>query len=190
MTHLLPFPAFLKAPFRAPRTIGAIAPSGAHLARLMTSEIEPGAGKVLELGPGTGVFTQAILDRGLKRRDLTLIEIDQKFTHLLGRRFGNIDIMCCDACDLQAANAGRGSYASVVSGLPLRNMPEEVIEAIPAGAFAILNRGGAFYQFTYGRFCSVPDEVLERLSLKATSLGRVRLNVPPASVFRLSRRER
>lgn len=189
MTFWLHLPTFLKALFRAPRTIGAIAPSGPKLARLITSEIKPGAGRILELGPGTGVFTRALLDRGVSRNDVTLVEIERQFVQVLRRRFRGVDIICSDACNLEVVNAERGPYAAIVSGLPLLNMPAEMIETILTGAFSILDHGGAFYQFTYSRVCSVPAEIMERLRLEAKPLGRVRFNVPPASVFRLSRRE-
>src|ERR1700752_1795312 len=70
-----------------PRNIGAIAPSGANLASLITSEITAGSGPVLELGPGTGVFTEALLERGVRESDLTLIEYGSDFMRLLQARF-------------------------------------------------------------------------------------------------------
>src|SRR2546427_320625 len=58
---------FFRALACNPRSVGAIAPSGANLASLITSEITAASGPVLELGPGTGVFTEALLDElGLK----------------------------------------------------------------------------------------------------------------------------
>jgi phosphatidylethanolamine/phosphatidyl-N-methylethanolamine N-methyltransferase len=182
-----PLAAFFRALLAEPRKIGAIAPSGGRLARLMTSEIEPLSGKVLELGPGTGVFTQALLKRGLPARDLTLVELETRFIAPLRQRFPDATILQRDASELAACKAELGLYAAIVSGLPFRNMPMEVISAIVGGAFGLLERGGAFYQFTYGHACSVPPGVLEPLGLKASRLGRVRLNIPPASVFRISR---
>ena len=65
---------FFRALACNPRSVGAIAPSGANLASLITSEITAASGPVLELGPGTGVFTEAMLERGVRESDLTLIE--------------------------------------------------------------------------------------------------------------------
>src|SRR5256885_8224095 len=65
---------FFRALACNPRSVGAIAPSGANLASLITSEITAASGPVLELGPGTGVFTEALLERGVREGDLTLIE--------------------------------------------------------------------------------------------------------------------
>lgn len=183
-----PLAAFFSALLAEPRKIGAIVPSGGRLARLMTSEIEPSAGKVLELGPGTGVFTEALLKRGLPARDLTLVELETRFIAPLQQRFPDVTILQKDACELSACKAELGPQAAIVSGLPFRNMPIEVITAIVGGGFSLLERGGAFYQFTYGRSCSVPQDVLAEMDLRAERLGRVRLNIPPASVFRISRR--
>lgn len=182
-----PLAAFFSAFLAEPRKIGAIVPSGGRLARLMTSEIEPLAGKVLELGPGTGVFTQALLERGLPARDLTLVELETRFIAPLQQRFPDVTILQRDARELAACKVELGSQAAIVSGLPFRNMPVEVISAIVGGAFSLLERGGAFYQFTYGHACSIPSDVLDQLGLRAERLGRVRLNIPPANVFRISR---
>ncbi len=184
-----PLAAFFRALLAEPRKIGAIAPSGGRLARLMTSEIEPSAGKVLELGPGTGVFTRALLKRGLPARDLTLVELEARFIAPLQKRFPDVAVLQRDARELAAYKAELGLQAAIVSGLPFRNMPIEVVSAIVSGGFSLLEPGGAFYQFTYGHACSVPEDVLVALGLKSNKLGRVRLNFPPASVFRISRKQ-
>ena len=62
-----------------PRAVSAIAPSSPALADLITSEINPSAAPVLELGPGTGVFTEALLRRGIDESDLTLVEYGSEF---------------------------------------------------------------------------------------------------------------
>ena len=55
--------SFLRAWLRAPHRVGALAPSGPALARLMTAQINALDGPVIELGPGTGAFTRALLDQ-------------------------------------------------------------------------------------------------------------------------------
>jgi phospholipid N-methyltransferase len=183
-----PLAAFFSALLAEPRKIGAIVPSGGRLARLITSEIGPSAGKVLELGPGTGVFTAALLKRGLPARDLTLVELETRFIAPLRQRFPDVVVLQRDARELAACRAELGLQAAIVSGLPFRNMPREIIRAIVGGSFSLLERGGAFYQFTYGHACSVPSDVLDEFGLQAERLGRVRLNIPPASVFRIANR--
>jgi len=64
------------------------------------------------------------------------------------------------------------------------------VEAILAGVFNSLRHDGVMYQFTYGVRCPADHQRLERLGLHASCVGRVLLNVPPASVYRIARRDR
>jgi phosphatidylethanolamine/phosphatidyl-N-methylethanolamine N-methyltransferase len=180
---LLFFRAFAHNPFR----VGAIAPSGADLASLITSEITPACGPVLELGPGTGVFTEALLARGVSERDLTLIEYGSDFMRLLQSRFPRARVLWMDAAWMASYHLFEGGLGAVVSGLPLLNFSPGKVSAILAAAFGALREGGAFYQFTYGTKCPVSKSLLDQLGLQATCMGRVLLNIPPASVYRITR---
>ena len=181
--------AFARAWLRAPKQVGAVLPSGGALAELITSEIGPDTGPVVELGPGTGVFTQALLARGVKRSDLTLIEAHPDFARLLQLRFPGVGVLCTDARRLGRAQLAEVRPAgAVVSGLPLLNMSPRTVMGILAGSFARLRPGGSFYQFTYGPTCPVRRPILDRLGLQAARIGRTFRNFPPATVYRLSRR--
>jgi len=172
-----------------PLRTGAILPSGEALARLITSRITADTGPVLELGPGTGVFTRAMLDKGVRPEDLTLVEAAPEFAELLRERFPGVRVLAMDATGLADMAPPTGAKAgAVVSGLPLLSLPAGSIEPILAGAFAWLRPDGAFYQFTYGPRCPVPEPIREALGLDAQRIGRVLRNVPPASVWRLTRR--
>lgn len=180
---------FIRAGLVKPRQVGALLPSGAALARLITSEIGPSTGKVLELGPGTGVFTRALIDRGVHERDLTLVEANERFAPMLQRNFPEARLLQCDAARLATSDLGSiGPVRAVVSGLPLLNMPLRKIFAIVGAAFGHLGAGGALYQFTYGRSCPIPRPILDRLGLKAVVVGRAFYNLPPATVYRITRR--
>jgi len=180
---------FLRAWFKDPLQVAAIAPSGTVLANLITSEISPSSGPVLELGPGTGVFTRALLERGVSESDLTLIEYGSDFARRLNRQFPSARVMWMDAAQLGRANLFDGApFGAAISGLPLLSMRPRSILAILAGAFSHMRPGASFYQFTYGPRCPVPRPLLDRLGLKATHIGRAVLNVPPAAVYRISRR--
>jgi phosphatidylethanolamine/phosphatidyl-N-methylethanolamine N-methyltransferase len=182
---------FFRALASAPRTVGAIAPSGAGLANMITREINGATGPVLELGPGTGVFTKALLARGVKERDLTLIEYGSDFMRALQFQFPNARVLWMDAAWIESRKVfEKGSFGAVVSGLPLLNMAPAKVEALLAGVFNSLRHDGAMYQFTYGVRCPVDHQRLEQLGLHASCVGRVLLNVPPASVYRITRRHR
>jgi phospholipid N-methyltransferase len=180
---------FLRAWTSDPLRVAAIAPSGPALAELITREITPECGSILELGPGTGVFTRALLARGVRAEDLTLVENSADFAELLRMRFPETRVLQMNAARLYRHHLfDDAPVGAVVSGLPLLSMPQNQVLTVLAGAFGVLREDGAFYQFTYGLGCPIPRRFLDRLGLKATCLGRAYLNIPPAAVYRISRR--
>lgn len=180
---------FLHAWIRNPRRVASIAPSGLRLAELLTKEISAETGPVLELGSGTGAVTRALLARGVRQRDLTLVEFSADFAHTLAERFPEARVMCVDAARLARVRLFDGARAgAVVSGLPLLAMPSRHVYGVLAGALRHLRADGAIYQFTYGPWCPVPRRMLERLGLEARRVGRVARNLPPAAVYRIRRR--
>jgi phospholipid N-methyltransferase len=186
LSDLVPF---FRAWVADPRRVASITPSGARLAELLTREITPETGPILELGAGTGVVTRALLTRGVRECDLTLIEYGSAFTRTLEQRFPDARVLCQDAARLNQIDLFPGAAAgAVVSGLPLLAMTPRQIIAILSGAFAQLRPGGTFYQFTYVPRCPIPQRILDRLGLMSMRVGRTFINIPPATVYRISRR--
>lgn len=180
---------FFRAWLDNPLGIAAVVPSSSPLAELITRDISPDDAPVLELGPGTGVFTRALLTRGIRESDLVLVESNPNFAQLLRFRFPDATILQSDAALLRRLPVGpETEVGAVVSGLPLLSMSPTTVMQILTGAFMQLRENGHFYQFTYGWRCPVPPRVLDRLGLKARRIGGVLANVPPASVYKLSRR--
>ncbi|HEX6002118.1 MAG TPA: SAM-dependent methyltransferase, partial [Hyphomicrobiaceae bacterium] len=181
--------SFLRSWLANPVGVGAIAPSSRALAELITSEITPASVPIIELGPGTGVFTHKLLQKGIRPQDLTVIEYGSEFVSVLQLRFPGVRVLWMDAGKLVAARiAEPGSVTTVISGLPLLNMSPRKMVAIMSGAFHYLRPNGAFYQFTYAPRFPVPRPILDRLGLRATKIGRTLHNLPPASVYRVTRR--
>ena len=180
---------FLRAWITDPRRVASITPSSSALAALITSEITPETAPVVELGPGTGVFTRALLARGVPADRLLLVERGAKFAEMLGDRFPGVRVLTMDATDLGRVELFGGEpVKAVISGLPFLSMPARHIMGVLDGAFAHLSPDGSFYQFTYGARCPVPRLILERLGLKAIRIGRTFSNFPPAAVYRIRRR--
>jgi len=121
---------FFRALACNPRSVGAIAPSGANLASLITSEITAASGPVLELGPGTGVFTEALLERGVRESALTLIEYGSDFMRLLQARFPRARVLWMDAAWMASHDLFEHPLGAVVSGLPLLNFAPKKVAAI------------------------------------------------------------
>ncbi|WP_353193667.1 methyltransferase domain-containing protein [Pandoraea pnomenusa] len=173
---------------RSPRDVAAVAPSGHALASLITRKISPATGPVLELGPGTGAFTRALLRRGVSEDHLTLIEVGRSFADLLREKFPSARVlqMRAEVLSLQPPYLGN-TFGAVVCGLGFLNMPRDTVFRILSGAFLYLQPHGEFFMFTYGATCSVPEDVLGELGLRATRLGKTYLNFPPATVYSISR---
>jgi phosphatidylethanolamine/phosphatidyl-N-methylethanolamine N-methyltransferase len=178
---------FFRAWSRKPLRVASVVPSGHSLGRLITRDLHGNCGSVIELGPGTGVFTRAIIARGVEEQNIVLVETGSEFVGMLSRRFPRATLFEADAAQLGSFDIV-GPVGAVVSGLPLLSMTTNQVEAIMSGAFKHLASEGSFYQFTYGPRCPVPRKTLRLLGLEAKLVGRALLNFPPASVYRISRR--
>jgi len=173
------FRLWLKDPFR----IGAIAPSSRDLARAMASLVPDSQHyPIVELGGGTGVITQALLDRGIPAQKLIVVERDPTLHDLLQKRFPAVNVVQGDAAHLGALLHPHGisKVSTVVSGLPLLVFRKSVQQEIIAAAFAVLERGAPFIQFTYGPFSPLPRK---ELGLVGRVRKRVLNNLPPASIW-------
>jgi phospholipid N-methyltransferase len=180
--------SFLMAWTLAPLRLGSVTPAGSSLAALITREIGPETGPVLELGPGTGPFTRALLERGVAEKDLTLIEADPDFARLLIRRFPDARVFQMDAVGLRHPSLFDGPVVgAAVSSLPFRRMSPRRSFAILEGVFDALRPGAALYQYTLGSRCPFDQTLLDRLDLETTRLGRTFRNFPPATVYKVSR---
>ena len=166
-----------------------MSPSSPALADAITREITPACAPVIELGPGTGVFTRSLIERGIPEERLALIERGHIFARELEQSFPRARVMQMDAARLADVDPFSGERAgAVVSGLPLLLMHPRDVLALLEGAFARLRPEAAFFQFTYGLEPPVSRRILERLGLEITRSGGTFANVPPASVYRIRRR--
>lgn len=173
---------FLRSLLARPRSIGAIAPSSRALARAMAMQIRRNALEpVLELGPGTGIVTQAILARGIAPEHLTVIEYDPAFARLVAQRFPAVRVINGDAFALAQtlAPGGRGPFAAILSGIPLLNFTEQRRQTLINAAFDHLLPHGVFVQFSYGLHAPVGPPPGGSVSRAAFVL----FNAPPARVW-------
>jgi phospholipid N-methyltransferase len=178
---------FLKSWVQDPRLIGAVAPSGRALAKLMSTGLRPGA-RVIELGAGTGTVTEALLRAGVRPEDLFLLERNEAFFDVLRRRFPRCTLVPADALHLRQRFADSlRSFDFVVSGLPLLLFSPEQKRELVAQVFDVLGPAGVYQQFTYGPRCPLGRGIRDRLGLEKTLLGFAALNIPPAFVYRFTR---
>jgi len=174
---------FFRSWMEKPLAIGAVTPSGKALARTMASYIDPRSdGPVIELGPGTGPVTEALVAQGVDPARLVLVEYDPHFCRLLRERYPTATVVQGDAYGLKRllATVLRQPAAAVVSGLPLFTKPLKIRLRLLQEAFALLAPSAPFVQFTYATYSPIPRS-LARLSAQASE--RIWTNIPPARVW-------
>lgn len=180
---------FIKTWLDNPILTGAVSPSGRFLARMMARAVDPdGTGPIVELGPGTGPITEALLKRGIAPGRLVLVEFDGAFCRLLRKRFPGVQVVQADAYRLGESLAGvlADPASAVVSSLPLLNKPDRERLALIDDAFALMAPDGAFVQFTYGMASPVPRSAASAYGAEVSP--PIWLNLPPARVWVYRRR--
>ena len=177
---------FLRQLARNPVQTSAIVPSSAFLARAMVAGLGANSGRVVEFGPGTGVFTRAALKAGVLPKDFVLFEMNSDFAVHLRRTYPGVTVHVAGAQDV--AKHCENGVDTVISGLPLLSMPTEMRRAIVGGAFNVLRKGGAMVQFTYGPKPPLDLDSLDALGLIHQRNKKIWLNLPPATVYSFYRR--
>ena len=177
---------FIRTWLENPLHTGAVSPSGRFLARAMAQYVDPARpGPIVELGPGTGPVTEALIARGVAPERLILVEFDPQFCRLLARRYPGATVIQGDAYRL--AETLRETLdepvATIVSSLPLRNQPERRRLTLLEQAFEVLQSGGSFVQFTYGIASPMPLRHGHAPCFEAEVSPPVWLNLPPARVW-------
>jgi phosphatidylethanolamine/phosphatidyl-N-methylethanolamine N-methyltransferase len=170
---------FLRGLIRDPQAVSAPTPSSAALADAIASKVDPlRPGLVLELGPGTGVVTHALVRRGIAPERLVLIEYGSFFLPLLKAAFPKATIMQGDAFEFERHLPRHTPIAAVVSGIPLLNFAPARRRALIQRALATQAPGGRFIQLSYG--WRPPIENLNGIRPSKTLVWR---NLPPAHVW-------
>jgi phosphatidylethanolamine/phosphatidyl-N-methylethanolamine N-methyltransferase len=174
------FAVFLGQVIRRPREISAIAPSSATVARAMTQGLEKTTGPIVEIGPGTGVFTKAILERGVAPERLTLLEMNPIFCENLRQKFPGVTVL--NRPGQEIADIGLTNIGAVISGVPMLARPQ-LQRQIVGPALRVMASGGTFVQFTYSPNSPITDQMQAELGVSVEKRATVWANLPPARVF-------
>jgi phosphatidylethanolamine/phosphatidyl-N-methylethanolamine N-methyltransferase len=168
---------------RHPRSIGAIIPSSRALARTMTESI-PRLGErdvIVELGPGTGAITRAIVD-AYPRNRIIAVEKNARLAAMLRERFPRVEVAetCVStiARDLQIPKGHR--IGAVLSSLPMLSFDDALRRRVLDAIRGVLDDRAVYVQFTYSRAAwegFTPD------GLRLVDARRVMRNVPPATIL-------
>ncbi|MCB1883573.1 MAG: hypothetical protein KDG89_06175 [Geminicoccaceae bacterium] len=178
---------FFKQWLRSPKSMGSIIPSSRYLAKALAAEVAWAPGQhVVELGGGTGSITQGLLDRGIPSDNLIVIELETHLYEYLKDRFPGVNVIQGDATRLDEILERQpvSSVGTVVSGLPMVQMPFDFQKAIIDQGFRAMGGKGSMLQYSYSPVSPVPAE---KLGIKAEIARLVLLNVPPAFVWRYRR---
>ncbi len=174
---------FLRSWIEKPLHMGAVMPSGRVLARTMAQYVDINStGPVVELGPGTGAITSALIERGVDQKRLVLVEYNPGFCALLRDRYPHAKVVQGDAYTLRDSlwNVLSTPASAVVSGLPLVTKPMLTRLKLIRDAFLALAPGAPFVQFTYSVAPPIPKS-LPGVSTEASE--RIWMNLPPARVW-------
>jgi phosphatidylethanolamine/phosphatidyl-N-methylethanolamine N-methyltransferase len=174
---------FLRSWLERPLATGAVTPSGRILARTIARYVDPRIpGPVVELGPGTGPVTEALLERGITPERLILIEFNPRFCQLLQARYPTATVVQGDAYGLRRLVGGllQQPAAAIVSGLPLFTKPLRARLRLLRDALALLRPGGPFVQFTYAVVPPIPKSLS---GVRTEASERIWMNLPPARVW-------
>ena len=174
---------FIRSWIERPLSIGAVKPSSKVLARTMARYVDPHSdGPVVELGPGTGPVTAALVEAGIAPARLVLLEFNPTFCRILRARYPQATLVEGDAYSLRSVLESLlvQPAAAFVSGLPLVTKPIAMRERLLRDAFDLMRPGAPFVQFTYSMTSPLPTR-LGGFSAQASE--RIWMNLPPARVW-------
>ncbi|MFN3349235.1 class I SAM-dependent methyltransferase [Pseudorhodoplanes sp.] len=175
---------FIRSWLEKPLAIGAVTPSGRVLARTMARYVDPAStGPVVELGPGTGPVTEALIAHGIEPKRLMLVEFNPDFCRILRKRFPEATVVQGDAYSLRRTlgDVLEEPAAATVSGLPLLNKPLRTRIRLINEAFGLMHDKAPFVQFTYSMAAPPIPKGLSRIAAEASE--RIWMNLPPARVW-------
>jgi phosphatidylethanolamine/phosphatidyl-N-methylethanolamine N-methyltransferase len=174
---------FIRSWLEKPLATGAVMPSSRLLARTMARYVDPNTkGSIIELGPGTGPVTEALVDRGIDPSRLILVEFNPVFCRLLRSRYPEATVVQGDAYRLNGLleTLVREPAAAMVSGLPLITKPLRTRLRLISDALGLLAPGAPFVQFTYAMVPPIPKGLS---GIKAEASELIWMNLPPARVW-------
>src|SRR5262245_15296346 len=174
---------FLRAWARAPFVTASMLPSGRALARAVAAAVDPAKpGPIVELGPGTGAVTAALVERGVQPERLILIEFLPEFCELLRQRFPTARVIMGDAFDAPLAlqQLGVGPLSAVVSCLPLYSKKPERRERLLHDMLRLGSTGMPFVQATNFSRSPIPFDPED---IAGAASRRIWFNLAPALVW-------
>ncbi|MEW6766676.1 MAG: rRNA adenine N-6-methyltransferase family protein [Pseudomonadota bacterium] len=173
---------FLRSWIETPLRMGAVMPSSKFLARAVARYVDiHSSAPVIELGPGTGAITDAMIAHGVAEKRLVLVEFDPGFCALMRERYPQATVIQGDAYNLdKTLDDLTVPGSAMVSGLPIVTKPMPIRVKLMRDAFSKLEPGAPFIQFTYSVAPPIPKS---QPGVVTKASERIWMNLPPARVW-------
>ena len=175
---------FLKTFFKERKQVGAVAPSSRFLIKKMCDKIDfSTADAIIELGPGTGVFTTEILKRAKPTCKIFVFELNESFYNLLKEKITDPRVILynksADEVDLVYKEHGIKNVDAILSSLPLAVIPDQVKKKILLKSYEALRCGGVYVQYQY----SLASTRLIKMAFPKMKISFSTINFPPAFIY-------
>ncbi len=175
---------FLKTFFEERKQVGAVAPSSKFLVKKMCDKIDfTEARNIIELGPGTGVFTKELLSRANKDCKIFVFELNNEFYNLLEKKFKDPRIVLlnksAEDIDLVLREHGVKEVDAILSSLPLTVIPDKIKKRIIIKSYDALKSGGRYVQYQY----SLNAKKLLKMKFDNLKMAFSTINIPPAFIY-------
>ncbi|MCY6959946.1 class I SAM-dependent methyltransferase [Clostridium brassicae] len=167
------------------KVIGAISPSSKKLAYKMVENIDFQTAKnIVEYGPGTGVFTEELVNRKRKGTKLFVIEYNLKFYNILKEKYGHIEDVyiindSAEKIDIHLNKYEVYKIDYIVSGLPFASLEKATSINILKKSNELLKENGKFITFQY---TLLKKDFINKFFFNIET-SRVMKNLPPAYVL-------
>jgi phosphatidylethanolamine/phosphatidyl-N-methylethanolamine N-methyltransferase len=174
---------FFRSWLGKPKLVGSVVPTSWTMAQRMASVIDPNSTlPILELGPGTGITTRAIIARGIDPKRIVSVEFSPEFCAKLRADFPGVEFIEGDALNLAKTLGPHAAttFDCVISSLPLLYFPMEQRIALVEDVLDRIPTGRPMLQFTYGWKPSVPRG---RGNYTVEYLDMIFRNIPPAQLW-------
>lgn len=186
---------FIKQFLTQTASTGAILPSSDELARRMVEFASPAPDAVIaEFGPGTGVFTNRIIESLQPGQRFFAVEVNEDFAAALTKRFPKIHVYvdCASNVETCCLREGVEHVDCVISGLPWAIFPDELQHKILRGMVDNMPKGATFLTFAYLQGLIMPAGKRFKNNIKhyfshVESSGVIWKNVPPAIIYRCTK---
>lgn len=181
---------FLKQFLKDKQMVGAVRPSTRFLCEKMLENVDFNNSKlIIELGPGTGVFTEEIILRMRPDAKLLIFELNDNFYETLNQHINDPRVQLIHDSAVHISKylpeSEKNNVDVIISSLPLMVFPEILRKKVVLQARSSLTNGGQYIQFQYSlQSKKLLEAIYEEVKVKFTIK-----NFPPAFVYTCAKKK-